>query len=215
MEYIAVIDHNRLDHSLFMKSFADAMGQQTGCSGIILHGDSAYTDRLIQTGMMRRDAVLRSTRDLNHRMAALLADSGVAAVAVNGYQKEIIRQSGTSLHANLEWFEGRPSGIHVILSNLVWDVDHSEIRVAPLRDMAVQLARLLKKDNLIIFSTDDKKLLSNSKHDPQEVHRTEKWSDIRDLIPAELIPPPENCYLATAEAFGSLPETAQFIRLNP
>lgn len=215
MEYIAVIDHTRLDHSLFMKSFAEAMGRQTGCSGIILHGDSAYTDRLIQTGMMRQDAVLRSTRDLNHRMVALLADSGVAAVGINGYQKEIIRQSETSLHADLEWFEGRPTGTHVILSNLVWDVDDNKIKAVPLREMSAQLVRQLKKDNLIIFSTDDKKSLLHSKHDPQKIHRTEKWSDIRNQLPAELIPPPENCYLATAESFGSLPETAQLIRLMP
>ena len=48
---------------------------------------SEYTDRLMQTGMMREDARKRAVMDLNRRLITLFADHGVSAIGLNGFQK--------------------------------------------------------------------------------------------------------------------------------
>ncbi len=73
MDYIAVLDYEHLDNGMFLTAFAKALSQQKS-RGIILHGDSEYTERLIQTGIMREEATIRAMKDLNHRLVALFAD---------------------------------------------------------------------------------------------------------------------------------------------
>lgn len=63
--FIAVLDHEHLENSIFLTSFAKSLAQLGDRKGIVIHGDSPYTDRLIQTGMMREDARLRAIKDLN------------------------------------------------------------------------------------------------------------------------------------------------------
>ncbi len=204
MKYIAILDYDHLDHTFFMKSFSEAMGQQRGCTGIIIHADSNYTERLIQTGMMRVDAVMRSTRDLNHRIVALLADSGVSGVGVNGFQKRLIQISGKEVTVDHEWIEARPAGTHLILSNLVWDTLHRKIVPLPLRTLAEALGEQLKIETVIAFPANDVKdpaVTGNRK--AKEVKKQKK---LIELLPRELIPPPKNTYLGNADAFGKLPD---------
>ncbi|MCH8524967.1 MAG: hypothetical protein LAT52_10490, partial [Balneolales bacterium] len=78
MDYLAIIDYKNLDNPLFLKSFAEAAVQRRSSKAIFVHGDSDYTDRLIQTGMMREDAIIRSVQDLNHRLVSFFADYGIA-----------------------------------------------------------------------------------------------------------------------------------------
>ncbi len=206
MKYIAILDYLRLDNGMFMKSFSEAMGRQSGCSGIIIHGDSGYTERLIQTGIMREDAILRSTRDLNHRIVALLADSGVSGIGVNGYQKKIVRLTGRDILVDRDWLEVRPPGTHIILSNLAWDDAHQKAAPVPLPVLADALSTQLNRQTVIIFSLNDSGdpviFKKNSGHDSNSNSKQE----LLELVPDDLRPLPKNCYLGTTEAFGNLPD---------
>jgi len=213
MKYIAVIDYDHLDHPIFMKSFAEAMSQQKECSGIILHGDSEYTERLIQTGMMREDAVVRSTSELNHRIVALLADSGVSAVGVNGYQKNIIHRSGPELRIDRRWIDSRPPGTHLILSNLVRDESHQKITPVSLRILAEALSHRLECGTVILFSRDDGNDSVVTDRSKQKTNGSKNREDLLGLVPEELLAPPRNSYLGTTHAFGNLPDTSGFHRL--
>ncbi len=206
MKYIAIIDYEHLDHSLFMKSFSEAMAQQVGCSGIILHGDSAYTERLIQTGTMRDEATIRSTRDLNHRIVALLADNGVAGIGLNGYQKQIIKKTGNTLHINDSWIEERPAGTHLVLSNLIWDADAQKIVSMPLHTLAEALTIQLNRDTVVIFSTDDDYESIFLKNNSDDETSAGQVLDFSNKIPKELDPPPINSFLSSLRAFGDLPD---------
>ncbi len=214
MKYIAVIDYDRLDHPLFMKSFSEAMGQQKDCSGIILHGDSGYTDRLIQTGMMREDAVVRSTSDLNHRIVALLADNGVSAVGVNGYQKNIISLSGPKLTIDRHWIDSRPPGTHLILSNLVRDESNQKITPVSLRVLADALSARLECGTVILFFREDSSDSVFTDSSNQKTNGTKSRGDLLGMVPEELLPPPQNSYLGTTHAFGNLPDVSGFHRLS-
>jgi hypothetical protein len=203
MKYIAILDHEHLDHSFFMKSFAEAMGRQRGCTGIIIHADSGYTDRLIQTGMMTEDAVMRSTRDLNHRIVALLADNGVSGVGVNGYQKQLVTLSGREVSIDHEWIEARPSGTHLILSNLVRDTLARKIVPLQLRDLADALVEQLQIDMVIAFPSE----AGNNPTTPGSASTPVKAAALSaELLPRELKSPPKNTYLGTSDAFGNLPD---------
>ena len=41
--------------------------------------------------MNHNNAIIRSIKDLNHRIVALLADNSVSGIGINGYQKNIIQ----------------------------------------------------------------------------------------------------------------------------
>lgn len=215
MKYIAVIDYDRLDHPLFMKSFSGAMGQQKSCTGIILHGDSAYTERLIQTGMMREDAVLRSTSDLNHRIVALLADNSVSAVGVNGYQKNIISLSGDKLSIDSHWIDSRPPGTHLILSNLVRDQSSQKITPVSLRTLTDALSHRLECRTVFLFSREDENDSLFTDRANQKSIGTKNRQEVLRLVPEELLPPPKNSYLGTTHDFANLPDISHFHPLFP
>lgn len=90
MSYIAVLDFENLDNGIFLHAFAQALARHQR-PGIIIHGDSEYTNRIMQTGVMRDDASRRAIKDLNLRLTALLADAGVPAVAMHGFHKDAIQ----------------------------------------------------------------------------------------------------------------------------
>lgn len=117
IDFIAVLTYEQLDNGMFLTSFARGL---TGRKkrGIVLHGDSEYTERVIQTGVIREDATIRATKDLNHRLVALLADQGVAAISLNGYQKSLVcikEQQPVVDTAQLNAFPGQTQ---ILLSNL-------------------------------------------------------------------------------------------------
>lgn len=207
MQYIALLDYHHLDHSFFMKLFAESMALQKDCSGIILHGDSAYTDRLIQTGMLREDAVVRSTKDLNHRIIALLADNGIAGIGVNGYQKNIIRRKGEQLIVHNKWIEERPPGTHLVISNLVMDESQQMPVPVPLNNMAATLSKQLDCDTIILFpnnDTDDFVIRNDILLSAKNKSNNEK--ELSHRIPDDLKPLPDYCYLCSTMDFGKLPD---------
>ncbi len=151
--YIAFIDFEHLDHPVFLKSFAQSLAKHGNRKGIIIHGDSEYTNRLIQTGMMREDARERAILDLNHRLVALFADHGVSSVGLHGFQKELISlTSEGTLKLNHSALESIPATPALLLSSLV----HSEEgkKYIPPIQLAEFLYREFDDHELVIFSQD-------------------------------------------------------------
>src|SRR5699024_622093 len=121
MSYIAAIDYEHLDDGLFLTGLAQSISKQKKTQQIILHADSAYTERIMQTGVMREDAKIRSQKDLNHRLIALFADEGIAAIGINGYQRKLIRLEDNELVLDKKQFKQLPRPSAIVLSCLVWD----------------------------------------------------------------------------------------------
>jgi hypothetical protein len=155
--FIAALDFENLDNPLFLKTFAEALKQFPNQRAIIVHGDSAYTDRLMQTGIMREDAIVRSIQDLNHRLVSFFADYGIACIGINGFQRGTIAvQSDGSLEVNIPFLESLPERTITILSNLVLVKTTENKKVVPLPEIARILAEMLTEDQVFIFSIDKK-----------------------------------------------------------
>ncbi|MEX0679892.1 MAG: hypothetical protein WD097_00780 [Balneolales bacterium] len=211
MFYIAILDYKHLDQSFFMNAFAEAMTRQKGCSGIIVHGDSPYTERLIQTGMMRNQAIIRATKDLNHRIVALLADKGIPGTGINGYQKDIVQQKDNHLIIEKEWIDARPAGTHLVLSNLIRNNITGDIHPVPLSLLTRELSRQLQRKPVILFvDVDADNVFVNKNKSTQDNDK----GNIRSRVPADLNPPPENSYLCSVMAFGDLPDTSTLEKLS-
>ena len=114
--YIAVLDYDHLDNGLFLKTFANAIANHKE-RGLILHSDSQYTDRIIQTGVMREDARIRAIKDLNNRLIALFADEGISAIGLNGYQRELISMAGDDITIDVEQLNKLPDQPVLLLSS--------------------------------------------------------------------------------------------------
>lgn len=214
MRYIAVLDHDHLDHSFFMKSFSEAMSQQSGCKGILLHSDSSYTESLIQTGMLRRDAIIRSTKDLNRRIVSLLADSNIPATGIHGYQKKIMCYSGNNLLINKQWFQDMPNGIHLVLSNLVRDSDSDEVEPLPLAYLASALRRELEFDAILKFPQVNQENSSPPFDDMSSSSKKTSCGNSKISLvnfydmPDERKNNPDTVFICSLEGFKKLPDTA-------
>lgn len=139
MKFLAVLNHEHLDNGMFLKSFAKSLAQKKE-RGIIIHGDSEYTERIIQTGVMREDAEIRSIKDLNHRLVALFADEGISTIALNGYQKSTVKLVDGMVQINDKNFKALPSEPMILLSNLAND----ETSKSPVPVSLPALAKKLK-----------------------------------------------------------------------
>ncbi len=144
--YIALIDRERMGQTLFLKAMAKGMQQHKKARGILVHGDNARTEQLLQTGVPRPEARLRVTRENNRRLSDLLAEAGVGSVAMNAWQLgnydgryTARRDMGTLI----------PPRTHLVLSNQVTrDGD-----AIPLADLAASLATSLGILTTLVFST--------------------------------------------------------------
>lgn len=151
--FISVIDHKNLDNPLFLKSFAEALKQFPPQRSVILHRDSAYTERLIQTGMLREDAEMRAIKDLNHRLVTFLADYGIACIGLNGFQRKavIIGEKGEiEIKDNL--FNTFPDRTVVVLSTLIYDKKTNRNFAANLPEVANALKKALRITEIHLFS---------------------------------------------------------------
>jgi hypothetical protein len=151
-QYVALLDFEHLDHSVFLKSLAQSLSAHKTRKGILIHGDSEYTNRLMQTGMMREDARKRSIMDLNHRLVALFADHGVSTIGLHGYQKELITKKDGKLSLNRKVYDELPDSPLLLISSLVNSDDNSEY-ITPV-ELAEFLTKELDNHELVIFSQD-------------------------------------------------------------
>lgn len=152
MDYIAVLDYDHLDNGLFLSAFAKAVAKHKK-RGIIIHGESKYTERLIQTGIMREEATIRAIKDLNHRLVALFADEGVSTIGVNGYQRSLLKESNGSIEVDIEQFQKFPEHPTLLVSNLIDSDEQDQPKPIPISSMAFALKDKLGIDDVIIFSS--------------------------------------------------------------
>jgi hypothetical protein len=152
--YIAVIDYSNLDNPLFLKSLAQALAQIGAHKAIIIHSDSAYTDRLIQTGLIREEAKQRSNQDLNHRLVSFFADYGLACVGLNGFQRNTIKVDVKgAVIVNKSFIDSLPDKTLIILSCLVSSSSTNKRIVLPTPVMADTMRNSLGIEDVFVFST--------------------------------------------------------------
>ncbi len=172
--YLALLDYEHLENPIFLKSFAQSLAKHGARKGIVIHGDSEYTDRLIQTGMMREDARKRAIMDLNRRLIALLADHGVSALGLNAFQKELVSYSEEGLRLNLKALNSLPSYPVLVLSSLVAYAGHPQGRYVPPVRLAEFLARELEGHQITIFSQHEQAEILTGKQAVSEL----KWDEL-------------------------------------
>lgn len=151
MKYIAVLEYEHLDNGMFLTSFAQSLAQKKP-RGIIIHSDSEYTERILQTGVMREEATIRAIKDLNHRLVALFADNGISTIALNGYQKSLIKKEGETISVDVQQLQRLPAQPVILLSALAVDPS-GNITPIPLPELASALKHALDiEDDISIFS---------------------------------------------------------------
>lgn len=154
MDFIAVVNYEHLDNSLFLTSLARAVSRKNG-RGILLHADSEYTERIIQTGVMREEAQIRAMKDLNHRFIALMADEGVPAVGLHGFQKSLVKKHGERVEVDRDQLFQLPAVPLLIISSLCEMVDKSSTGAIPLDELAEAFLQIAGPEYLTLFSIDD------------------------------------------------------------
>lgn len=154
MDFIAVLNYEHLDNGMFLTAFARSLGRKKK-RGIVLHGDSEYTDRIIQTGVMREDAQIRAIKELNHRLVALFADEGISAIAVNGFQKSLIRFDGQRIVIDKEQILNMPVQPMLLISNLGEETQTGKPIPVPLPNLAEAFRKGFDIPGIDLFSIKD------------------------------------------------------------
>lgn len=179
--FIAVLDHEHLENSIFLASFAKSLAQLGDRKGIVIHGDSPYTDRLIQTGMMREDARLRAIKDLNKRLIGLFADQGIATIGIHGFQKGLIARRENDIEVDTKALNAFHSSPNLLLSNLI--EENGETVHLPLPEFTRSIKQNIEESEILLFSKNEKDeiLISDSRSEFS-------WSDIPESFAKESIP---------------------------
>lgn len=154
MDFLAVLDYDHLDNGVFLTSFAKSLAQKEK-RGLIIHGDSEHTERIMQTGVMRDEARVRAIKELNHRLVALFADEGVSTIALNGFQKSLITYDGSTLNIDKKQIEQLPGHPMILISNLGIDERTDQYIPIPLTKMATALSAGFEIEEVTVFSIDD------------------------------------------------------------
>lgn len=206
MDYIAVLDYQHLDNGLFLSAFAKSVAAHENSRGLILHGDSEYTERLIQTGMIREEATRRAIKDLNHRLIALLADYGISTIGLNGYQRSLVLKKNKAITIDTDQLKNLPSKPHLLLSNLVDNPVTGTPERVELDQLAEAFQRSLKTSHLFVFTLDDTEELINHNR-PDEIS-AEKMDEnhLMGSIPNEFRNNRHSFYLTTAQEFANYPD---------
>lgn len=213
IRYIAILDYEHLDNGLFLTSFAKAISSHSD-RGLILHSDSTYTDRIMQTGVMREEARVRSIKDLNHRLIALLADQGVSAVGINGYQKELLSAGDHGVEVDIDTFNTIPNQPFLVVSSLIHSKHKAHPVAAPLPSIASALAKALKIDETYLFTrSDDGDILKKDlPANLSDVSDTESF--VQDNVPKEFHSAYSGYKLTTPSDFGNYPDIKNVTNLQ-
>lgn len=157
MDFIAVLNYEHLDNGLFLTSFAKSLAKRNK-QGIILHESSEYTERIIQTGVMREEATIRCLKELNHRLVALFADEGISTIGLNGHQKSLLLKStnNNQLKLNAGMLRSLPDKPMILISALA-SVKNSHLPViADVSEMATIMRKEFDLSYIDTFSIKEK-----------------------------------------------------------
>ncbi len=207
MQYLAALDYEHLDNGVFLTSLARAISRQNNVRPILIHGDSEYTERVIQTGVMRDEATVRSIKGLNHRLIALLADQGVSTIGINGYQRELITLKNNSLSLDKSFFNNLPGQSALLISTLVLDTSSGKPTPIQLTRLASFLRNELEVQEFFIFSASDSDEVFTKENKPDEM----RWDDLDEeyqnvFIPKEFKQFDSPVRLTTAREFDQIPD---------
>lgn len=202
--YVALLDFEHLDHSVFLKSLAQSLSAHKTRKGILIHGDSEYTNRLMQTGMMREDARKRAIMDLSHRLVALLADHGVSTIGLHGYQKELITKKNGKLSLNRKVYDSLPASPLLLISSLISDNENSEY-IEPV-ELAEFLTQELDDHELVIFSQDHNSDIFTTSDEEDLLKWTELSTDFKEKhLSEEQLNIESSVILTTGMSFSEWP----------
>lgn len=208
MGYIAFIDYKNLDNSLFLKSLASATASQDAkiTPRIFIHSDSEYTERLIQTGMMRDDARSRAIRELNKHLVILFADYGVPAIGLNGYQRGLATFDTDAGRLTIDhgYLHSLPPQAVIVISNLVHFVGGKKPQVCSIQRYLAELSGLRGISRLFAFSSPE--IISDNIFNSMKKElstKTEKKTD-KESTPQELIDASLNVEIITIKKFSQL-----------
>lgn len=153
MRYLFILDYEHLDDGGFLKLLAKHIAGLGLENFMLLHGDSAHTQRIVQTGVMSDKARIRSIKELNHRLTALFADEGVPLIALNGFQRSTVRAAGHGYEIDGSYLSRLGSQTHVLLSSLAAGPDGPA--PAPLSTLAEALQEAVGFDYIIGFDASE------------------------------------------------------------
>jgi len=206
MEYLAALDYQHLDNGIFLSALARSLSRQKGVRPVILHGDSEYTERVIQTGVMRADARIRSIKDLNHRLVALFADEGISTIGINGYQREFITLKNEELHLDKNYYQSLPEEPVLLVSTLIWDYAENNPVPVSLPRLTGFLKTTLGFENLFIFSSSDTDEIIKEKYFKSKASWEELGENfLHQKIPEEFHHFSHPVKLAKAQHFHEIP----------
>jgi hypothetical protein len=218
MKYIAALDYDHLDNGVFLTSLARSLSQQQGNSDlrpIIIHSDSEYTERIIQTGVMRDEATVRSIKDLNNRLVALFADEGVSAIGLNPYQRNLITRQNETLTLDHSFLDTLPSQSVLLLSTLVQNAAEDKVEPLSLPRLATFLYEELQADELFLFSkADESEIFTNDKSGSDLSWDAMDPEFKEHQIPDEFTNFSHSVRLTTARDFNQLPNLEQTTAIN-
>lgn len=217
MRYIAALDYEHLDNGVFLSTLAQSLSQQQqkDVRPIIVHSDSEYTERIIQTGVMRDEATIRSIKDLNNRLVALLADQGVSTISINPYQRDFITYKDDTLHLDSDYFSSLPPEPVLLLSTLVQDLDNNRQVAINLPRMVSFLYEQLNAEELFIFIKSDESEIFTEKEIPDSLAWDTMDSNFRkQQIPDDFRNFSHPVKLITARDFNQIPDLGQSIPIH-
>lgn len=210
MQYLAALDYEHLDNGVFLTTLAKSLSQQQekeDIRSIIVHADSEYTERVIQTGVMRDDARIRTVKDLNKRLVALFADQGVSAVGINPNKRDFITLNNNSLQLDHSFLDSLPKKSVLLLSTMVQDKESEEPVVIELPQLISFLFEELDADELFIFSKSDEAEVFTNAEQPESLQWNSMNSDFREeQIPDEFSDLNTPARITTARDFNQLPD---------
>lgn len=202
MQCIAALDYEHLDDGKFLLTLAQSLSASEHFHPLIIHDNSANTERIMQQGVMRDEAETQDIKTLNHRLVNLFADEGIAALGVHGYQKKAITFKDNQLSIDAEFFDRLPS-VSLFLSTLVWDEQAESDRHVELPLLAKALQEALGIETVYCFSLDEKtdKSTLEEMDEQQWGHLSENFSE--KYIPYEFRNFRQPLRLTSAKSFGS------------
>lgn len=219
MRYIAALDYEHLDNGVFLTSLARSLSQQQDNENIhpiIIHTDSKYTERIIQTGVMRDEATVRSVKDLNKRLVALFADQGVSTIGINPCQRNFITLENGELQLDHSFLESLPSRPVLLLSTLVQDLDNDQTVVIKLSRLLSFLNAELSTDQLFIFSkSDESEIFTNAVEADSYRWDTMDEEFRKKQIPADFSDFNETVHLTSARDFNQISTLQHSVLINP
>lgn len=212
IEYIAILDFEHLDNGLFLKTFANAVSTHES-RGLILHSDSQYTERIMQTGVMREDARIRAIKDLNNRLIALFADEGISAIGLNGYQRELIKLTSSGIKVDVEQLKKLPEQPVLLLSSLIHSEETNRPVSASLQDVAASLQSALNVEHTFVFTrSDDAEIIK--KEMPESLSQAaDRGAFVEEFVPKEFSELNLSAKLISANDFRNYPNLKNYTQI--